>query len=267
MKETEVTLGGKDNLSGITKVSNLSEVGPRPPEEDVDGIETARALRSLQKLAFLKIILIDVGISFGDVVTDVVQGISLIFDANWRIASTANYGVLVLITCWLPGPLTLLHLCLHHRGLAWSPIGGLPTLLLAFTSLLLFPFVPTLLYVGVLLSQSPSQWEKRAREVKAITGVTESPIQIILLGFLMLKGVLVFPWSEEVSNSCIEDELGRRLCLPSIPMVSITFSLASILKAMYDMNLAPLLKDKTTSDCASLILIKAPFYLANVIFR
>ena len=103
--------------------------------------------------------------------------------------------------------------------------------------------------------------------MKAITGVTESPIQIILLGFLMLKGVLVFPWSEEVSNSCIEDELGRRLCLPSIPMVSITFSLASILKAMYDMNLAPLLKDKTTSDCASLILIKAPLYLANVIFR
>ena len=46
MKETEVTMGGKDNLSGVTKVSNLSEVGPRPPEEDVDGIETARALRS-----------------------------------------------------------------------------------------------------------------------------------------------------------------------------------------------------------------------------
>ena len=38
MKETEVTLGGKDNLSGITKVSNLSENGPRPTEEDVDGI-------------------------------------------------------------------------------------------------------------------------------------------------------------------------------------------------------------------------------------
>ena len=41
MKETEVTLGGKDNLSGVTKVSNLSsEAGPRPTEEDVDGIET-----------------------------------------------------------------------------------------------------------------------------------------------------------------------------------------------------------------------------------
>ena len=54
MKETGVTIGGKDNLSGITKVSNLSEAGPRPPEEEVDGVETTRALRSLQKLAFLK---------------------------------------------------------------------------------------------------------------------------------------------------------------------------------------------------------------------
>ena len=46
----------------------------------------------------------------------------------------------------------------------------------------------------------------------------------------MLKGVLVFPWSQEVSSYCIEDDLGRRLCLPSIPMVSIFFSLASMLK-------------------------------------
>ena len=38
MRETEVSTGGKDNLSGVTKVSNLSEVGPRPPEEDVDGV-------------------------------------------------------------------------------------------------------------------------------------------------------------------------------------------------------------------------------------
>ena len=267
MKETEVTLGGKDNLSGITKVSNLSENGPRPPEEDVDGIETERAIRSLQKLAFLKIILVDIGISLGDVVTDLVQGLSLVFEDDWSIASTAHYGILVLVTCWLPGPLTLLHLCLHHRGLAWSPMGGAPTILLAALGLLLFPLLPTLLYVGVLLSSNPALWEKRAKEVKAIAGVTESPIQIVLLGFLMLKGVLVFPWSEEVSSTCIEDELGRRLCLPSLPMVSMTFSVASILKAMYDMNLGPLTKDQTTWASANLLLSKTPFYMANVIFR
>ena len=268
MRETEVSIGGKDNLSGVTKVSNLSEVGPRPPEEDVDGVEATKALRSLQKLTFLKIILIDIGISLGDVVTDFVQGLSLIFESDWSLAPTANYGILVISTCWIPGPLTLLHLCLHHRGLSWSPFGVTSTLLLTLICLLFFPILPTFLFIGVLLSKDHSILERRAREVKAITGVTESPIQVVLLGFLMLKGVLVFPWSEEVTTStCIEDELGRRLCLPSIPMVSMAFSLASILKAMYEMNLGPLARTQSTQTSATLLLSKTPFYLANVIFR
>ena len=239
-KQTEVTVRGRDNLSAVTKISNLSEAGPDPalkedPEEEVDGREAARALQTHQKLAFLKIIFLDIGISLGDVVTDLVQGLSLIFEGDWGLAPTAHYGAMVVLTCWLPGPLTLLHLCLHHRGMAWSPYRGVPGLLLSLLCLLLFPLLPTLLYMGVLLTktrgeQGPSLLEKRAREVKAIAGVTESPLQIIVLTFLMLKGVVVFPWSEEVSTSCIEDELGRRLCLPSIPMVSIFFSLASILK-------------------------------------
>ena len=103
--------------------------------------------------------------------------------------------------------------------------------------------------------------------MKAIAGVTESPIQVVLLGFLMLKGVLVFPWNKEVSSTCIEDDLGRRLCLPSIPMVSIAFSLASILKAMYEMNLGPLVQAKSAKTAVTLLLSKTPFYLANVIFR
>ena len=244
-KQTEVAIRGKDNLSAITKISNLSEAGSGPPlldgsEDDVDGQEAAWALQSLQKLSFLKIVFLDIGISLGDVVTDLLQGISLIFESDWSLAATSNYGILVLVTCWLPGPLTLVHLCLRHSGLGWAPYRGLLGILWAVLCLLIYPLLPTLLYVGVLLNkrrstdtreeQSNSDLEKKAREVKAITGVTESPIQVVLLGFLMLKGFLVFPWNQEASSFCIEDELGRRLCLPSIPMFSIFFSLASILK-------------------------------------
>ena len=268
MKETEVTIGGKDNLSGITKVSNLSEVGPKLSEEDVDGKEAAKALRSLQRLSFLKIFVFDIGLSLGDVVTDMVQGLSLIFEADWSVSTTrTNYGILVLATCWIPGPLVLLHLCLHNKGLKWLPYGVVPSVLLSLLCLLLFPLLPTILYVAVLISQDPFQWERKAREVKSIAGVMESPLQVVILGFLMLKGVLVFPWNKEVSSTCIEDELGRRLCLPSIPMVSMAFSLASILKAMFDMNLYPLTKNMPQQISASLTLSKTPFYLSNVIFR
>ena len=266
MRDTEVSLGGKDDSSAVTKISDLSGDHPRPPEEDVDGAEARRVLRSLQKLTFLKIILVDIGISLGDVVTDFVQGLSLIFESDWSLAPTANYGILVISTCWIPGPLTLLHLCLRHSGFAWSPFGITSTFLLALICLLFFPLLPTILFVGVLLSRDPSL-ERRAKEVKAIAGVTESPIQVVLFGFLMLKGVLVFPWNKEVSSTCIEDELGRRLCLPSIPMVSIAFSLASILKAMYEMNLGPLVQAKSAKTAVTLLLSKTPFYLANVIFR
>ena len=246
-KQIEVATRGKDNLSAVTEVSSLSETGTNRAvnemEDGVDGREQARALQSLHKLVFFKILLIDIGISLGDVVTDLVQGVSLIYGTDWEVAPTAHYGVLVLLTCWLPGPLTILHLWLHQRSLAWLPCRGLPGVLLVLLVLLLFPLLPTLLYVGVILSKRrlphtreeqgvSSEIEKRAREVKAITGVTESPLQVVVLGLLMLKGAVVFPWSEQVSTSCIEDDLGRRLCLPSIPMVSIFFSMASILKVI-----------------------------------
>ena len=44
-------------------------------------------------------------------------------------------------------------------------------------------------------------------------------------------------------------------------------SIASILKAMYDMNLGPLMKDQSTYTSSMLLLSKTPFYMANVIFR
>ena len=50
-------------------------------------------------------------------------------------------------------------------------------------------------------------------------------------------------------------------------MVSMTFSVASILKAMYDMNLGPLMKDQSVNISSTLLLSKTPFYMANVIFR
>ena len=53
MRDTEVSIEGKDNFSVITKVSNLSDVGPKLQEEEVDGKEAAKALQSLQRLSFL----------------------------------------------------------------------------------------------------------------------------------------------------------------------------------------------------------------------
>ena len=80
---------------------------------DVDEIDgrTEEILQPIVKLYFLKILLLDIGISFGDLVTDVAQGMNLIFDSNWNIHwSTFHYGCVVLAIIWLPVIPMLLHI-------------------------------------------------------------------------------------------------------------------------------------------------------------
>ncbi len=83
--------------------------------------------------------------------------------------------------------------------------------------------MPTLLYIGVLITKHrlytskeillASEHQQTANHVKSITGVIESPLQIVVMGMLMMKGLVVFPWNQEVSSACIEDELERKVTL------------------------------------------------------
>ena len=55
-------------------------------------------------LSFLKILILDIGISLGDTVTDMLQGFSLIIDdgsLSFRI-STMRYGIAIILASWLP---------------------------------------------------------------------------------------------------------------------------------------------------------------------
>ena len=77
--------------------------------DEVDGL-AEDVLRPLVKLLFLKILFVDIGISVGDVVTDLLQGLSLVFDGDWNVQwSTYHYGMVVLGVMWLPGLVFLLH--------------------------------------------------------------------------------------------------------------------------------------------------------------
>ena len=74
-------------------------------------------------------------------------------------------------------------------------------LLLSIVFVIFFPLIPTILYFGVLFRRHKQQTnkqklsymetEERANEVKSITGVIESPIQLIIMFWLMLKGCIL----------------------------------------------------------------------------
>ena len=184
--------------------------------DDVDAPSRSRASSTAQlvdiafKLAFLKILLLDIGISLGDTVTDLLQGFNLILDfptstVRW---SSLPYGLAILLASWLPLPIAVLHLGFSEELGLLNYLRSLPSLLLLILAGILFPFLPTFFYLLLLVSPrgSPSQkeeykvMERRAHEIKSICGAVEAPVQLILLLYLMLRGVLTLPWAEPLSS-------------------------------------------------------------------
>ena len=194
--------------SGMTVVSTLSRTRnyeDKIPSDEVDGYSKDKILNSLKSLMFLKIIIIDIGISAGDAITDILQGVNLLFDSSWNISSTAGYGIAVLVTSWLPSLVTLLHLALQYRGQDnYRNVSKKYILLLSIVFVIFFPLIPTILYIDVLFRRHKQQTnkqklsymetEERANEVKSITGVIESPIQLIIMFWLMLRGCCLNYW-------------------------------------------------------------------------
>ena len=194
--------------SGMTVVSTLSKTRnneDNEPADEVDGYSKDKILNSLKSLMFLKIIIIDIGISAGDAITDILQGLNLLFDSSWNISSTAGYGIAVLVTSWLPPLVTLLHLALQYQGQEnYRNVSKKYIVLLSIVFVIFFPLIPTILYFGVLFRRHKQQTnkqklsymetEERANEVKSITGVIESPIQLIIMFWLMLRGCCLNYW-------------------------------------------------------------------------
>ena len=74
-------------------------------------------LKAFSALIVLKMVFFDIAISFGDAVTDIAQGIYLMFDFSDLTVKdlTFNYGVIVLVVCWLPGLVAIIHIMSHYR--------------------------------------------------------------------------------------------------------------------------------------------------------
>ena len=295
-KDTEVVLENnsrtqndcpKEGIGPLCCVSSAdSQTVPGADIDEVDGL-AEDVLRPLVKLLFLKILLVDVGISLGDVVTDLLQGLNLVFDGDWNIQwTTYQYGLGILATMWMPGLVVLLRL---RNGDA--PYGLLPKsnsmlskLVLNLLLFIFFPIVPTILYLRVLLTKRAFntgrerlvflKLEATSHEIKAIAGALESPVEVIILLWLLVRGILQLPWDNSLESSCVQDSLGRVACFPSLPVASIIFSLLSILKALYDLNITPLVSrtDQAYSvlkmgySC-QLLAQFCPFFVCNITFR
>ena len=114
--------------------------------DEVDGKVSDKVVDSFMKLTFLKILLLDIFISVGDIVTDILQSVNLIWSSDWSLQhSTLVYGVAVLVFMWLPGIVAVLHFVTHTQvfhNLGWKK--SIPVIIMM---LLVFPLIPTVGYI------------------------------------------------------------------------------------------------------------------------
>ena len=253
------------------------------PIDEVDG-RTEEILRPLVKLYFLKILFVDIGITLGDLVTDIAQGLNLIFDSNWNIHwSTMHYGCIVLGFIWLPVIPMLIHIFTTKTRKYFVDSESNTALLIAVIKFVIFfPLLPSLMYMRILILRKSFttnrerlkflEFEQKTTELKSIAGSIESTLQFTLMLWMMSRGILTLPWDQSLSSSCVEDSLGRVACLPSIPMLSLLFSLLSILKSALDMSLVPFINSYLNQEarinvCGHIFLCTFPFFLVNILFR
>ena len=246
------------------------------------GSTSALLVDAFFRLSFLKVIVVDIGISLGDMLTDFLQGVNLILDfSDWTLRlNSLSYGAAIILVSWLPMVLAFLHLGFSEDYMFLKICRTRSGLIGIILASIFFPFVPTLLYIWLLLSprqtaENRAQYkmlERVSHEIKSICGAVESPVQLTILSYLMIRGILTLPWTEGFSSKCMTDSLGRVACFPSIPMASMIFSLLSIVKAVFDLNIYPLLREYHNSARSFkmslyLMLSFLPFFLSNALFR
>ena len=74
-------------------------------------------------------------------------------------------------------------------------------------------------------------------KIVGINGCVEAPMQLILTIFLVMKGIFNQPWSANIEHTPIQTRYDNQIPLVSIPLISFSFSLISILKHIFSMNI------------------------------
>ena len=191
-------------------------------------------------------LLIVTGVSLLDVFTDFLFGFNLLFDFEnrWNSelkAEAAAYGYIVLLSCWIPGLVAVIHMAASYRkNYVNKKREFAVTLFLLFVLYPLAPFFS--LFISLWYFNDPKdrkigKVERIINLAIKIEGCVESPIQLILTIFLIMKGILNVPWTSSEEDSVIDLGFQNKISLHGVlPVVTIIASSMSILKATITMN-------------------------------
>ena len=106
-----------------------------------------------------------------------------------------------------------------------------------------------------------------------ISGCFESPIQMIITLWLIGKNVLDVPWSQaSLGAEVITDQYGNAVPVPQIPIISMGFSILSIMVSVIQINILNVYVENLNSwdsvkKAVNLSAGHFPFFLSTCLFR
>jgi len=256
-------------------------------------LDAGGAASTLGVLVILKVIFIDILITgFGDAITDLLQGVYMIIEEplnNEDKWETRIAGVAVILICWVPGIVAILHLIASHKDeflfLDESVDKRIRKsrrkhfFILLGLCFFFYPIVPTLGYMINLCYMTGGQdhtshkIEMFAKVGHSISGCIEAPMQMVMVLFLILKEYLPIPFMDDPRYVDFEDRHGNSITfLAQIPVLTFIFSVTNILSSAFTINLFNVyvgqFKDKTSFHrYFNLIGGHFPFFLLQICFR
>ena len=201
--------------------------------------------------AFYLTLLVEMVLSFADLVSDTWTGYSLLEKLESKVWGSISFGI-----NWIPGAVGAIHIIFNHRS-----FGMIRTVVYCLASLVLCPLVPSLTYLYLLCKVPQNSRERRnintrefqqilsfARIVRALEGCIESPLQLLYKTFLMFNGVIAFNFTNP--DLTIKGLQGNTVKVPFF--INFLISGLTLIKSVYGLNM-PFFKIKTTSKYPAIL--------------
>ena len=203
----------------------------------------------------------DLPSSLTDIYFDYSVGLDLIFSSE----VDKGYGLMSLILNWIPGLVVFFHIISSNR----ESQSKVKTVLFALLSWITYPVLLTFSILYVLInrpknSRGTKQYQSALNfltVLQAISGCFEAPLQMTYNLWLIMNGVL--PSSFGIKCIFFEDLNGNQLCVPTSASLSIIFSLAATMMAVFSLNLPK----NTQSSKIPKYLEYGPFLLIATCFK
>ena len=214
--------------------------------------------KSISKLKFLWIILVDIILSAVYFITNIYLGIYFLTKDGPIKADTWIYGLWMLLIPWIPSLLMIPHEIYYRTVLLKN--GN--TVIMIIAGIILFPIIPSLLYLNQMRQNQDTTYMKRLDKLHHMKQILHSGLKVIILVFLAMRGYLI----TDNDTSCIIDNLGRSACFLSPLLISMILSMFILITS----GLCLYLQDQPDQDWSNIlsqIVRYLPYLVSILMFR